>query len=53
LPASITDTGVTGTTTALWLRERGYGVPLGDTASYWKTHKPHAPRVFTNADVQH
>jgi hypothetical protein len=52
LPASITDTGVTGVTNSSWLRENGYGVPLGDTASYWKMHKPHAPRVFTNEDVQ-
>jgi hypothetical protein len=51
LPASITDVGVTGMTSAQSLRERGYGVPVGDTASFWKTHKPHAPRVYTNADV--
>lgn len=51
LPASITDVGVTGMTDAQSLRERGYGVPVGDTASFWKTHKPHAPRVYTNADV--
>ncbi len=52
LPASIIDTGVTGMTTAQSLREFGYGVPLGETAYFWKTHKPHAPRVYTNADVQ-
>jgi hypothetical protein len=52
LPPSILDVGVTGITNAQSLRERGYGVPLGDAASYWKTHKPHASRVFTNADVQ-
>lgn len=52
LPASITDVGVIGMTDAQSLRERGYGVPVGDTASFWKTHKPHAPRVYTNADVQ-
>jgi len=52
LPASIIDTGVTGMTTAQSLRELGYGVPLGETAQFWKTHKPHAPRVYTNADVQ-
>jgi len=51
LPASITDVGVIGMTDAQSLRERGYGVPVGDTASFWKTHKPHAPRVYTNADV--
>ncbi len=53
LPASITGSGVTAMINSTWLRENGYGAPLGDTASYWKTHKPHAPRVFTNADVQH
>jgi hypothetical protein len=52
LPASITDAGVTGFTTAQSLRERGYGVPLGDTASFWKAHKRPAAHVYTNADVQ-
>lgn len=52
LPASIVDTGVTGITDAQSLRERGYGVPLGDTAAFWKAHKLRAPRVYTNADVQ-
>jgi hypothetical protein len=51
VPASILDTGVTGTTDAQSLRQRGYGVPLGDTASFWKSHKPHATRSYTNADV--
>jgi hypothetical protein len=52
LPASIGAVGVIGMTDAQSLRERGYGVPLGDTASFWKTHKPRAPRVYTNQDVQ-
>jgi hypothetical protein len=52
LPASIVDTGVTGPADAQSLRERGYGAPLGDTAAFWKAHKPHATRVYTNADVQ-
>lgn len=52
LPASIVDVGVTGMTNAQSLRERGYGVPLGETASFWKARKPHAPRVYTNADLQ-
>jgi hypothetical protein len=52
LPASIIDTGVTGMTSAQSLRELGYGIPLGETAQFWKTHKPHAPRVYTNADVR-
>ncbi len=52
LPISIVDPGVAGMTTPQSLNESGYGVPLGDTASYWKTHKAHAPRVYTNADVE-
>lgn len=52
LPASIVDAGVTGMTNPQSLRERGFGVTLGDTASFWKAHKPHAPRVYTNADLQ-
>ncbi|MGD1077230.1 MAG: hypothetical protein ABR881_02825 [Candidatus Sulfotelmatobacter sp.] len=52
LPASIVDVGVAGITNAQSLREQGSGVPLGDTASFWKAHKPHAPRVYTNADVE-
>ena len=52
LPASITDVGVTGMTNLQSLRMRGYGAPLGDTAAFWKTHKPRAPRVYTNDDLQ-
>jgi hypothetical protein len=53
LPASITEVGVTGVVDAQSLRERGYGVPLGDTASFWKAHKPSAAHhVYTNAEVQ-
>ena len=52
LPASIVDPGVAGITNAQSLRDWGYGAPLGDTASFWKTHRPHAPRVYTNADVE-
>jgi len=52
LPASFLDTGVTAMTDAWSLRMRGYGVPLGDAAAFWKTHKPHAPRVYNNSDVQ-
>jgi hypothetical protein len=52
LPASILDTGVTGMTDAQSLRQRGYGVSVGETAAFWKAHKPHASRHYTNADVQ-
>lgn len=53
LPSSIFDTGVTGLTTAQTLRDRGFGIPLGDVAAYWKVNKPSVVRVFTNRDVQH
>ena len=52
LPASFLDTGVTGITSVQSLRERGFGVPLGESAALWKTHKPHASRLYTNADIQ-
>jgi hypothetical protein len=52
LPASILDTGVTGVTTVQSLRQRGYGVSVGEAAAFWKAHKPHASRHYTNADVQ-
>jgi hypothetical protein len=51
LPQSITDAGVTRMVDVQSLREWGYGVTLGETASFWKSHKPRAPRVYTNADV--
>jgi hypothetical protein len=52
LPASLVDAGVTGMTEVQWLREQGYAAPLGDIASFWKAHRPHALRVYTNADVE-
>jgi hypothetical protein len=51
LPTSILDTGVWQMTTAEALRERGYGVTLPEAAAYSKTHTRHAPRVYTNADI--
>jgi hypothetical protein len=51
LPASITNVGVQEITDAQTLRSIGYGVTLADAASYWKTHKPQAPRVYTNRDI--
>lgn len=51
LPASITDTGVVEVTTVQSLIERGYGVTLPETASFWKSHAPRATRVYTNADI--
>jgi len=51
LPSSILEVGVTGTTDSKALIAQGYGVPLGDVAAYWKSHKRAAPHRFTNADV--
>jgi hypothetical protein len=51
IPDSLNELGFAHATPQT-LREFGYGVPLGDVASYWKTHKPQAPRVFTNSDIQ-
>ena len=52
LPASFVEAGVVGITSVQSLRQQGYGAPLGDTANFWKAHKPRAPRVYTNADVE-
>jgi hypothetical protein len=30
----------------------GGGITLGEVAMFWKVHKSHAPRVYTNADVE-
>jgi hypothetical protein len=51
IPDSLNELGFAHATPQT-LREFGYGVPLGDVANYWKTHKPQAPRVFTNSDIQ-
>ncbi len=52
LPPTFVDTGVTAFVTANSLEHQGYGVPLGEVASYFKTHKPRSVRTFTNADIQ-
>lgn len=52
LPASIANFGVTGMTDAQTLREQGYGVSMADSAAFWKTHKRHAPHVYTNEDLE-
>jgi len=51
LPASILDVGVTRMADSQFLMPHGYGVPLGDVAAYWKSHKRAAPHVFTNSDI--
>lgn len=53
VPASINDTGYVALTSAQSLAERGYGVSVADDASFWKTHKHRAARVYTNTDMRH
>ena len=52
VPQSIINAGVVGMTNVQFLRERGYGVTLGESALFWKSHKLHASRLYTNADVE-
>jgi hypothetical protein len=52
VPASLVDSGVVLMIDAPSLREQQSGITLGEVALFWKTHKPHAPRVYTNADVE-
>ena len=51
LPASLGNFQYADVSSPESLRELGYGMTLGEAASYWKAHKPHAPRVYTNADL--
>ncbi|MGA9389911.1 MAG: hypothetical protein WBV69_05650 [Candidatus Sulfotelmatobacter sp.] len=51
VPASISDTGVGQVTTAEALRERGYGIPLAEAASYARV-RGHATHIYTNADIE-
>ena len=52
LPASILGTGTVDTTTAQALRERGYGVTLGEAAAFSKSHIRKSRRVYTNQDIE-
>jgi hypothetical protein len=49
--SGIFNAGVTRIATAESLREHGYGASLAQIAAYWKAHKPHATRVYTDADI--
>ena len=51
LPPSIFDPGVSGIVDPQSLRDRGYGVSLGDFAAHLRTHKRNATHVFTNEDL--
>jgi hypothetical protein len=50
-PASIAGDGVAQMVDEQSLRERAYGLSLAETAAFWKTHKPRASHVYTNADI--
>ena len=52
VPASLLDSGVVDIIDAQSVGQHGNGITLGEVANFWKTHKPHAPRVYTNADVE-
>jgi hypothetical protein len=52
LPASLVDSGVVVMIDAPSVREQEAGITLGEVALFWRTHKPRAPRVYTNADVE-
>jgi hypothetical protein len=52
VPASLLDSGVVNIIDAQSAGQYGNGITLGEVANFWKTHKPHAPRVYTNADVE-
>ena len=51
LPPSIFDPGVAGIVDAQSLRDRGYGISLGEFAARLRAHKRSATRVFTNEDL--
>jgi hypothetical protein len=52
LPEGMVNTGVVATVDAQSLRDRGYGVPLGDIAAFCRAHKTRATHVYTNADLE-
>ena len=51
IPPSLTEEGSGGFIDSQSLVQMGYGVPLGEAASYWKVHKQTAAHVYTNADI--
>ncbi len=51
LPPSILDSGVWQLTTPQALRERGFGLTLGEAGKNSKARTRHATRVYTNADI--
>jgi hypothetical protein len=51
IPASIFNDGVSEMLDTQSVHDRGYGMDLAESAAFFKTHKPHAARQYTNADV--
>jgi len=51
LPPSIFDSGVSGIVDPQSLRDRGYGVSLGEFAAQLRANKRTAKHVFTNEDL--
>jgi hypothetical protein len=52
LPANFIDVGVAEVTTPQSLSLRGYGPTLAEAAAFWKMHKPRAPHLYTNRDIE-
>lgn len=52
VPPSMSDVGFAEITDAKSIRELGYGLSVGEVASFWKMHRQQASRVHTNADIQ-
>ena len=52
LPASIVESGVTQFVDPQGLPVQSYGMPLGDVAAYWKSHKPPARHSYTTGDLK-
>ena len=51
IPASLAE-GTAGFVDSQSPIQMDYGVPLGDSASYWKAHRQAAAHLYTNTDVQ-
>ncbi len=52
LPSDYVDTGVSAFATPGWQRDHDYGMTVAQAARYWKEHRLHATRVYTNQDIQ-
>jgi len=50
--SAIFNAGVGAIANSSSLHDQGYGVSLAEDAAYWRAHKPHAARVYTNADIE-